>query len=140
MWDRNFVPGMQVQVSSSTEGESLTAAVYREAEYRKRLSELAFGRDIAGLGWDALTPAEKRAINELAQTSGLPAWLERFAARIEAHDPPRPEFLVNRGDWTIPAGHQNRKARRAAQAKQRREAWHAFKAGRREGMSSGGGA
>ena len=34
-----------------------------------------------------------------------------------------------------PDNHQNRKARRAAEAKRRRDAWHAFKAGRREGMS-----
>lgn len=31
-------------------------------------------------------------------------------------------------DWVIPAGHQNRKARRAARSDRRRAAWKALKA------------
>jgi hypothetical protein len=70
--------------------------------------------------------------------------VDRWASIKAARDPtelaqPGTQWsaLPSRGELvTIPAGYGNRKARRAAKAKQRRDAWHAFKAGRRDGMSS----
>jgi hypothetical protein len=110
---------------------------------QRSLSVAAFGRDITDLGWDQLTAEEREAIKRMAQCSTFPASLRRFLPDLlrEEQDAPRPQLVVNNADWgpgrgevVIPAGHQNRKARRAAKAQKRRDAWHAFKAGRRAGL------
>lgn len=144
-YESGFVPGMAVE-SSAGDGTVPLAS----------LSEIAFGRDISGLHWDELKPEEKRAINELAQSSVVGGWIERLALRgvPEPKADVAPVAAPARAIWTIPAGHQNRKARRAAKAARRREAWKTLKAhptgkenfaafmqreierGRRDGMSS----
>lgn len=143
-----FTPGMQVQTSMSDGEHAGESATYAEGEWRKSLSEIAFGRDLSGIPWDELKPGEKRAINELAQSPATSSMLESL---IRSAGWPESEVYNDlaaargyvqsvdlgsgRGSVVIPPGYENRKARRAAQAQQKRKAFKAYRAGRREGLS-----
>lgn len=139
-WYAAYAHGMTVRLTQE-QATILSARRAHGTVPLAALSEIAFGRDISGLHWDELKPEEKRSINELAQSSVVVGWIERLALRgvPEPKTEVAPVSARVRAIWTIPAGHQNRKARRAAKAKQQRAAWHAFKdarSGRRSGMSS----